>query len=625
MRWNRFRFQTPSGFLILGASILCIFFLFASLGTLFAFFFPRSSLAFPLLKSALLFFSFAAILGALIASAKKNDRYPPDYLDDKEDRATVSFWPQGWIFLLVAGALGAQAVFTSPSGADEGIWLNVIRNLLLYSHYGVGQPGSFQDFSPLITVGPTVIFPLAILLKWLPFNLWVSRFYVLGWFLLSLIPLYFLYAKLADGRRLFGALFFAVVFLLHPEIQAGYSSLMGEMPALFFVTLGFLFLPSRREEFEKNNPRFLISGLFFGMAIVTKVTLILVVCLPPIWMLYDFVHRRKLDIRQTLFFWTGILLPLLPWILTKAMLTNVPKEDNLQIFFDFLVFGFRGLGHRIGRYGVMNFLKLVLLAALATLSIRKESKRPDPLVRHLMIYAFSLFFILWFFFCTDAHFIRYTTYPILLLIPLAVRILPEKLSSLPKNLFVLFPLLFLFRGEADNLKDTLLLKKNTNLPWLSEQLKEKLGGMDLTTVWTLDELDGYYLASLTRPPVFWVREEMFFKTPPPSIPYLAGNQMNASVPLPSKREVSVSYSSLQTGDLIAIGVRRNRKQEGKLYLLKIVKVPKEKANLFILPEGLPEELKETLVRNLQAIGLESYFTAEAAGKNPNAYELKLGG
>ena len=589
------------------ATILCIFFLFTGASAFLIFLLPHSfseGKHFLMTKWVVLFLLAAGIFTGLIAYKNKTRKFS----FTEEINSVNGLW--GILFVLTGGALGVLSIFTSPTGGDEGMWANVVRNLILYSHYALGQPGSFQDFSPVISVGPTVILPLAFLYRWTPAGLLVFRIYALSWFLVALVMIYLLYARLLKGWQLVLGLATALIFFYNPAIQAGYSSVMGEMPALVFLIAGVLLLPDR----------IFLSGLFFGLAILTKLTLVLVLIVPFIFLLYAFLEERKIKMKPLALFFAGALIPSLPWFFIKSFLSNVSPDNSLQTFLDFILMGTGNPMARIFHYGFKNFVELAALVLGSTFFLRRALDAARVTLQELALYTFSAFFILWFFSCTDGHFARYMTYPISFLIPLAVKSLPEnRPSKITPRLFVtgIFFLL-LFHTEILNLVRTASLVKNRT-PWLSEQLKKKLKqNPGHTSIWALNEFDGYDLAAMTNPPVFWMRQEMFFEAPTAVDSYLSSTQINVRVPPTGP---SFPLPHLRPDDLIAIGVPQSKESEKKLYLLKMSQVPKKKTNRFMVTGNLPQELEAALKKDFESLGMIYYLgTGET---NEDAYRLEL--
>ena len=220
--------------------------------------------------------------------------------------------------------------------------------------------------------------------------------------------------------------------------------------------------------------------------------------------------------------------------------------------------------------------------------------------------------------------IRYTLHPVLLLIPLGLSGLPEDgFRKLPRGFFlILFPLfLLLFHEEVRNIGDALRLKKTSPLPWLSEQLREKLAGLSpLPSVWVLDEYDGFYLSNLVKPHVFWMREEMFHEKPRPHHYARRYYQSNILVDEKDLRfRSSHRLPPLQPGDLVAVGVNQVWGQERKLYLLRFVHVPSQKSTQFTIAGDLPEELKLTLRNRFVGMGLRGKFLGDRRPRDRSAY------
>jgi len=173
-----------------------------------------------------------------------------------------------------------------------------------------------------------------------------------------------------------------------------------------------------------------------------------------------------------------------------------------------------------------------------------------------------------------------------------------------------------------NMGQVLSFKRTQNLPWISEQLKRRLKEISKhPTIWVLEEFDGYFLSMLTRPPVFWVREDVFYDTPRPVDFFSKVNQMNMKISAPSEKIPSLS--SPKIGDLVAVGVSRGPTKERRLYLMKITGVPQEKANRFLVVGNLPKELGETLRNNFGVLGIHYVFVNEQGDTEKSAYRLEL--
>ncbi|GEM_PF-3379604 len=622
----------PSALFSLWASVLCVFLLFVTFSTSLSLLFPTQLaygntetihrfylfLKLKMVALPLLALVFAIALGA--AARKRRETY----VSPKETTAMgPAFWVQGAVYVLIAGWLTGYILFVSMSGGDEGIRTNVARNLVLYSLYALGQPGSFQIFSPLLSAGPTVILPLALLYKYVGDGTLVTRVYEQVWNLAAWGMLYVLYRQMLRGGKLFLALLLSIAFLLHPRMEDGYATLMGDTAVFFFLALALQFLPDfgERKRFEVRS---LLSGVFLGFAIVTKLVVAVAGILPFAFLLFGFNRRKEIIWKPFLIFISGMVLPFLAWLIIKEGFTNTSfAKDNMFLFSSYALFGIRELPRVIARYGYLNFLKLGILLAAATLYIGKALKERRVGSGELAMYAFSLTSVLFFFLCTHGQILRYNFHAILFLIPLAVKALPGRLTERwAGKTLAIFSLGFvlLFHSEIRNIGQIVLLKRTRELPWMTDQLKEKVKGIsDLPTIWTADDFDGCYLSALLKPPVFWMRESMFLEKPRPITHPFQLNQTN----IPVGSQPPLPIPALKKGDLLAVGVNRVRNQERELYLLTVVHTPPQRGFHFIVEGRLPSKLGGTLKRRLNAMGLEVKFVGKDAVRDPDVYWLKF--
>ena len=621
----------PSALLSLWASVLCVFLLFVTFSTSLSLFFP-TQLAYGnaetirhfylFLKLKLVALPLLALLLAVGLGATARKRRE-SYLSSKETKTTgLAFWAEGAAYVLIAGWLTGYVLFVSMSGGDEGIRTNVARNLVLYSLYALGQPGSFQIFSPLLSAGPTVILPLAFLYKYVGDGMMITRVYEQVWNLAAWGMLYILYRQILRGGKLFLALLLSIAFLLDPRMEDAYATLMGDTAVFFFLALALRFLPDLGE--KKREVHLFLSGVFVGLAVVTKLVVAIAGILPFAFLLLGFSQRKEIAWKPFLIFMGGMALPFLAWLVVKEGFTNTSfAKDNMFLFSSYALFGIRELPRVIARYGFLNFLKLGILVAAATLSIGKSLKERRVGSREVAMYAFSLASLLFFFFCTHGQILRYNLHAILFLIPLAVKALPDRVTerSSGKSLAILsLGFVLLFHPEIRNLGQIVLFKRTRDLPWMSDQLKKKVKGIsNLPTIWTADDFDGCYLSALLEPPVFWMRESLFHETPRPITHPFQLNQLN----IPVGSQPPPPLPALKEGDLVAVGVNRTRNQERELYLLKVVHAPLQKSVHFTVEGELPPKLSGTLKRRLNAMGLEVKFVRTGAIRDSKAYQLKF--
>ncbi len=153
---------------------------------------------------------------------------------------------------------------------DEGVFSQVASNLARYGHYATtiisGQ--SFSDFNSGITTGPTVILPAAVSYKLFGISIMSGRVVSMAYLILFLGIFYF-FTKKVFGENVallsFASIFFTRFILI--VIKWG-RFLMGEVPAMSFLFLGLFFHASAEENDSEHD--YLLSGLFYGLSILTK-------------------------------------------------------------------------------------------------------------------------------------------------------------------------------------------------------------------------------------------------------------------------------------------------------------------------------------------------------------------
>lgn len=150
---------------------------------------------------------------------------------------------------------------------DEGSHLHVPKSLVLFGEYADYSAEGFRYDGPTFGVGPTVLAPIALVFQVAGIGLLQARTVMAAYLLLAL-ALHYLVA-----RRLFGW----QVAVLSSLLLLGASGVgfleygrqvLGEVPAYAFFLAGVLAWPSRPGTLPVG--RLLASGLFFGLAAVTK-------------------------------------------------------------------------------------------------------------------------------------------------------------------------------------------------------------------------------------------------------------------------------------------------------------------------------------------------------------------
>lgn len=229
------------------------------------------------------------------------------------------------LFLLLTGlVLGAGLFSLTGKPAvwfDEGIYLHVGRVLADEGVFGIQvAPGQFEDLS-IISVGYTLIAPQAMVVKFFGASILSARL-LMVFFIAGFVLCFFLLARKMYGTK---PAFVSVLLLASfAPLYGNGKSVIGEVPGLFFMALGLLFLYSIETDKESGTSysikkRYfysLLAGLGLGLSASTKpVFLVLTGALfVAITVCIRFWKQR---LRELLNIAIGFVLPLLVWVSTQ--------------------------------------------------------------------------------------------------------------------------------------------------------------------------------------------------------------------------------------------------------------------------------------------------------------------
>jgi hypothetical protein len=155
-------------------------------------------------------------------------------------------------------------VYPSP-WHDESVYLKVAKNYALHGIYANFSSDGPRYGGPVVSVGPTLILPIALMFRFFGVSIVAARIVAVGYGLLTLGGLYLLGSLV--NRRL--ALITVVLVAFSPALDMQYYSrnALGEIPGLFFIVIGlWLWLRSPK-------PKLLVLigvGIFLGLACITK-------------------------------------------------------------------------------------------------------------------------------------------------------------------------------------------------------------------------------------------------------------------------------------------------------------------------------------------------------------------
>ncbi len=186
---------------------------------------------------------------------------------------------------------------------DEGSHLHVPKTLLRFGEYADISSDGFRYFGPTIGVGPTVMLPIAGVFKVFGIGLLQARVVMALYLLATIFVFYRLSAYLAGHKIAFIATALLVTSRGVGLLEYG-RQVLGEVPGLFFVILGFYLWFSKWD--KASFWRLFLAGLMLGLATVTKnqYLLLLAPTLLGAWIL-NLIYYRKTP--QKVFLIPGIV------------------------------------------------------------------------------------------------------------------------------------------------------------------------------------------------------------------------------------------------------------------------------------------------------------------------------
>jgi hypothetical protein len=200
---------------------------------------------------------------------------------------------------------------------DEAIFSETAANLVQHGRYAftVQSPNQLNDLDYRISVGPTVILPVALAYKLFGVSLLSGRLVAGAYIVLAFLALFL------AARRLWGggtALLAVALAFLGTDVLFWGRSVLGDIPALGLFLLSSYFL-SRGFESSSPWPLFL-GGVFLGLAFNAKEFYGLAF-LPPLVLLarQSWGDKRRLLLR-VLVFSAGAALPPLAYLALKAVI-----------------------------------------------------------------------------------------------------------------------------------------------------------------------------------------------------------------------------------------------------------------------------------------------------------------
>jgi 4-amino-4-deoxy-L-arabinose transferase-like glycosyltransferase len=233
------------------------------------------------------------------------------------------------ILILAALFFTYRELGTFPrSWLDEGLFIMTARFVAAGHGYGIPLLDHVWYYPYFLAVGPTIILPAALSMKLFGASVAAARlpmtFYVLG----SVIATYGFTARMANKNAArFAA---ALLITLSAFINTG-KPVLGEIPAFFFLLLGFWAM----DQLKGSTKKGLASGIFFGLALLTKLTYGLI--LPALAVGWIAALLKKKWGTAWMLTLSGVMTVVvyLPWRIAEAMHTplgSLTSEIGESIF-----------------------------------------------------------------------------------------------------------------------------------------------------------------------------------------------------------------------------------------------------------------------------------------------------
>lgn len=292
--------------------------------------------------------------------------------------------------VLVVGSLAFYCFQTSPaSWFDEGIYLQAVHNIT-EGNAGIQlAPQSFTDLS-LISVGFPVLYPAVAMFSLFGESITVLRLTALL-FLFGFVVVFYLLSKTLYGQRL--ALWSTLFVGAFSPLYGNGKNFLGEVPGLFYFTLGLLLLTMLMR--SPRHPLFtLLTGIVLGLAVSAKPTFILI--LPALGLAY-LLHLwrasdRKEELKRGSLLGLGIVLSLVIWSMTQfgegTTLSRIFSHySNPYYVTDFVPLLLSNAARFVTETTPMHFLILLILASY--FAVRRWRQR-ELTIAETTAFLFSL-------------------------------------------------------------------------------------------------------------------------------------------------------------------------------------------------------------------------------------------
>src|SRR3989338_6559005 len=205
--------------------------------------------------------------------------------------------------------------YNPSSWFDEGIYIQIANNLSAHGQLVIQvAPDSFAP-TAFMTVGYPIYYAVAIFYKIFGVGFLSARFAAVFYLIFFIIAFFVLNKKLYNQST---ALLSTLLLITFAPLYGNGRNLLGDVPGLFFMTLGLIgFLYWEKSEFKNNLPA-LIAGLGFGLAVAAKPNFLVLGSGILIALILNIKIIKK-QIKQCFIFVLGGLTPIFWWAYAQSV------------------------------------------------------------------------------------------------------------------------------------------------------------------------------------------------------------------------------------------------------------------------------------------------------------------
>ncbi|NOS68189.1 MAG: hypothetical protein HOO67_07595 [Candidatus Peribacteraceae bacterium] len=193
---------------------------------------------------------------------------------------------------------------------DSGLYTMVAKNVAAGHGYSLPILHSRWAYPYFLSVGPTVILPVAFFIHLFGFTLAVARI-PSTLYLLGTCVAFYLYVQKISGIR--DARWATALLITLSAFINGGKPVLGSVPALFFLLLGLHVLHDNRA----SAKRAVLMGILFGLSVLTKLTCFLILPALCIAVLYKGVMRQRRTMWYLCLTLVIALALFFPWLLLE--------------------------------------------------------------------------------------------------------------------------------------------------------------------------------------------------------------------------------------------------------------------------------------------------------------------